>query len=62
MMTLEKEIETMEQEKKDIIEKMNLGETEGNDLTELAKRYQEIDRELDIKSTRWLELTEKDES
>lgn len=61
MMTLEKEIETMEQEKKDIIEKMNLGETEGNDLTELAKRYQEIDRELDIKSTRWLELTEKEE-
>ncbi len=62
IMALEIEIEKIEQEKKEIVAKMNLGETAGSDLTELAKRYQEIDQELDIKSTRWLELSEKDES
>lgn len=62
IMALEIEIEKIEQEKKEIVAKMNLGEPAGSDLTELAKRYQEIDQELDIKSTRWLELSEKDES
>jgi ATP-binding cassette subfamily F protein uup len=56
---LEKDMALLEEEKKELNEKLNSG-TGGNDeLTQWGKRYQEVIDLLDEKSFRWLELSEQ---
>ncbi len=58
--TLEVEIEQLEQEKAELIEKMNSGAGTPQELTDWSRRYQEVEASLDEKSMRWLELSEKE--
>lgn len=57
--TLELEIEQLEKEKAELIEKMNSGAGSSQELTDWSRRYQEVETSLDEKSMRWLELSEK---
>ena len=54
------EIETLETEKKELLEKMNSGNGTADELIEWSNRYQEVSTLLDDKSMRWLELSEKE--
>ena len=56
--TLEVEIEQLEKEKAELIEKMNSGAGSSQELTDWSRRYQEVETSLDDKSMRWLELSE----
>ena len=58
--TLEVEIEQLEKEKAELIEKMNSGAGTSQELTDWSRRYQEVETALDEKSMRWLELSEKE--
>lgn len=58
--TLEVEIEQLEKEKAELIEKMNSGAGSPQELTDWSRRYQEVETSLDDKSMRWLELSEKE--
>ncbi|MBO2526234.1 MAG: ABC transporter [Bacteroidetes bacterium] len=58
--TLEVEIEQLEKEKAELIEKMNSGAGSSQELTDWSRRYQEVETSLDDKSMRWLELSEKE--
>lgn len=58
--TLEVEIEQLEKEKAELIEKMNSGAGSSQELTDWSHRYQEVESSLDEKSMRWLELSEKE--
>ena len=58
--TLEVEIEQLEKEKAELIEKMNSGAGSSQELTDWSRRYQEVETSLDGKSMRWLELSEKE--
>ncbi|MBO4655173.1 MAG: ABC-F family ATP-binding cassette domain-containing protein [Bacteroidales bacterium] len=58
--TLEVEIEQLEKEKAELIEKMNSGAGTSQELTDWSRRYQEVETSLDEKSMRWLELSEKE--
>ena len=58
--TLEVEIEQLEKEKAELIEKMNSGAGTSQELTDWSRRYQEVETSLDDKSMRWLELSEKE--
>ncbi len=58
--TLEVEIEQLEKEKAELIEKMNSGAGSSQELTDWSRRYQEVENSLDDKSMRWLELSEKE--
>ena len=58
--TLEVEIEQLEKEKAELIEKMNSGAGTSKELTDWSRRYQEVETSLDEKSMRWLELSEKE--
>ena len=58
--TLEVEIEQLEKEKAELIEKMNSGAGSSQELTDWSRRYQEVEASLDEKSMRWLELSEKE--
>lgn len=58
--TLEVEIEQLEKEKAELIEKMNSGAGSSQELTDWSRRYQEVENSLDEKSMRWLELSEKE--
>lgn len=55
---LETEIETLENEKKEIEDKLSLGTIEIDELTNLSHRMSEILELIDSKSLRWLELSE----
>ena len=57
---LESEIEALEVEKKELLDKMNSGEGSGEELVAWGQRYQEVSDLLDDKSMRWLELSEKE--
>ena len=56
--SLESEISILEEEKINLVEKMNGGEGTSEELQQWAKRFTEIEQLLDIKSNRWLELSE----
>ncbi len=56
--SLEIEISQLETEKTELLEKMNAGVGTSEELQNWAKRYTEIEQELEIKSDRWLELSE----
>ena len=54
------EIETLEAEKKELLERMNSGNGSADELIEWSNRYQEVSTLIDDKSMRWLELSEKE--
>lgn len=58
MAALEKDIETLEKEKKNIEEALCSGTLSVDELTEKSKRLPALQDELDEKSMRWLELSE----
>ncbi|MCR5270807.1 MAG: ABC-F family ATP-binding cassette domain-containing protein [Prevotella sp.] len=55
---LEKDIEALEQEKKDIEEALSSGTLSVEDITTMSIRLPKLNNELDEKSMRWLELAE----
>lgn len=57
--TLETSINNLEEEKISLEEKMNSGEGTVKELTEWGVRYKIVIDEIDTKSMRWLELSEK---
>ena len=58
MQQLETDIELLEKEKKELTEALCSGTLPIDLLTEKSKRLPEVEKELDKKSTRWLELSE----
>lgn len=56
---LETEIEALESEKRDIEEKMSAGVGTPEEFAAWGRRYAEINPELEQKTERWLELSEK---
>lgn len=56
--TLNGEIPKVESQIKALTEQLNLGSTNHEQLSELAKQMQALTTELDEKSLRWMELTE----
>ncbi|MDR0605898.1 MAG: ABC-F family ATP-binding cassette domain-containing protein [Bacteroidales bacterium] len=56
---LESEIECLEKEKSHYLELLNVGNGTPEELTTWAKQYAKIDSDLDIKTTRWIELSDK---
>ncbi len=59
MEQLEKDIERLEVEKKDVEGQLSGGDIPVDKIVELSKRLPELNDELDVKSMRWLELSEK---
>lgn len=57
---LEVDIEQLELEKKELVDKMNSGEGSAQDLQSWSERYEVVEVTLDEKTMRWLELSEKD--
>ena len=60
--SLEKEIEALEQEKKDIEAALSSGTLSTQDIIDLSKRLPVVNDLLDEKSMRWLELSEIESS
>ena len=58
--SLEVEIAVMEQDKAKIINDLNSGESSPETLNAWSQRYAELDAELEEKTMRWIELSEKD--
>jgi ATP-binding cassette subfamily F protein uup len=56
---LELEIERLEQEKSHYLELLNNGNGTPEELTTWAKQYAETDKDLDTKTIRWIELSDK---
>ena len=56
---LEIRIEDLEKEKAILLEKMNSGKLQNAEFQEVAMRYAEIEKDLEEKEMRWLELSEK---
>lgn len=52
------DIESLEKEKKEILLKLNNPTQDVNELNKLSSRYQEIEKSLEEKEDRWLELSE----
>lgn len=59
--TIEEEIESLENEKKDILEEMNNGDGESLNILNLSRRYEEVEKILEDKTARWFTLKEKEE-
>ena len=57
---LERAIEVLEKEKASLLQKMNSGAGSSDDLMQWSVRYQEVENDLDEKTLRWIELSEKD--
>ncbi len=56
---LEKELATLETQKKDLSEKINSGITDHVELSKIANNIKEVNETIDQKFARWLELGEK---
>ncbi len=56
--TLETEIEALEQQKLKLTEQLNSGSGNHNELIEWAKNIEQISETLELKTLRWLELSE----
>lgn len=56
---LEKEIEILNNEKKDLEKTLSIGDLTADEFTQKSIRYQEITELVDEKEYRWLELSEK---
>lgn len=57
---LEVDIEQLELEKKELVDKMNSGEGSAQDLQSWSERYEVVEETVDEKTMRWLELSEKE--
>lgn len=57
---LEVDIEQLEVEKQELVDKMNSGAGSAQELQTWSERYEQVEAELDEKSMRWLELSEKE--
>ncbi len=55
---LDEDIQNLEQEKHDLETALSSGELQSDDIVEKSKRLNEIEKLLDEKSDRWLELSE----
>ncbi len=55
---LEKDIATLEDEKKQIEDALSSGTLSVDEITQMSKRLPLLNDELDEKSMRWLELSE----
>jgi len=55
---LEIEIQALESEKSDIETKLSSGECTGNEIEKMAKKLSELTVSIEVKSDRWLELSE----
>ena len=55
------EIDNLEKEKSELLEKMNAGTGSSEELVQWGNRYQQVSDRLDEASIRWLELSEKEE-
>lgn len=55
---LEKDIEQLTKEKKDIESALSSGTASVEEITEMSKRFPIVNEELDMKELRWLELSE----
>lgn len=55
---LQKEIEDLEKEKKEVHDKLQDGQLSFDDLQKLSLRIGEINEQIDLKEMRWLELSE----
>jgi ATP-binding cassette subfamily F protein uup len=55
---LEKELEKLNAEKKQIEHQLSAGELNGSEIEEKSKRYMDLAAIIDEKETRWLELSE----
>jgi len=58
---LEKQIQDLEIEKAELLQKMNSGNGSAEELTKWSMEYNNIDNKIDEKSMRWLELSEIEE-
>ena len=56
--TLTKEIENLEVERSGILEKMNSGASSNDELQLLSVRYTQMEKQLEEKENKWLELAE----
>lgn len=56
--SLEKELEKLETDKKILVEKLNSGSPKHEELIEWASKVSEIDKLIDKKTNRWLELSD----
>ncbi len=56
---LEKEIEKLESKKEEINSKLYEGEQEAGELTKLSEDFASLEKQIDEKSERWLELAER---
>ena len=59
--SLEGEITAMEQEKAEVLHCLNSGKGSPEAMTTWSQRYADLDAELDKKTIRWIELSEKEE-
>ncbi|MFO7873198.1 MAG: ABC-F family ATP-binding cassette domain-containing protein [Bacteroidales bacterium] len=55
---LEQEINSLEEEKATLLDKMNSGTLPPEDLTDASTRFREVEELLESKENRWLELSE----
>ena len=55
--TLEKDIETLTEEKADLESKLQGGLTDVSELQKVSARFSEVSEKLDVLETRWLELS-----
>lgn len=56
--SLEKEIPAMETRKAELVEKMNSGKLNHDELQELSVEFSKLEEELEKKTDRWIELSE----
>jgi len=55
---LEKEINDLESQKQEVLQKMNSGSAAINELNDLSSRYNQLDRLIETKTLQWMELGE----
>ena len=56
---LEAEIEALESEKAELLDKMNSGTLESQDMLDISEKYSTCENLLETKSDRWLELSDR---
>ncbi len=56
--SLEIEIAELEEKKEELLQKMNSGQVTPGELREWSQAFQEVSKDIDEKSDRWLELSE----
>lgn len=57
---LTEEIEALEKEKAEIVERLSGGETDHRALLELSNKIRTLDQEIEVRTERWMELSERE--